>query len=257
MLDRKLEIAGLAKSFPGKQGPTVALEDVNLVVGDGEFVSIVGASGCGKSTLLEIVAGFIEPTDGEVLLDGQPIVGPGPDRGFVFQSYSLYPWRNVYDNIAFGLELAGLSKAQVRERVEYYLDVMNLTKFAKSLPSQLSGGMRQRTAIARSLATDPEVLLLDEPLGALDAQTRFVMQDFLLEIWSRTNKTVLMVTHDVEEAVYLSQRIYVLSSHPGRVKREIPVPFAPARDRSLRRDNTFLDLRDEVQSLLFTEIAEV
>jgi NitT/TauT family transport system ATP-binding protein len=257
-VERKLEVAGLTKAFASKKRASViALQDVDLAVGEGEFVCIVGASGCGKSTLLEIIAGFTEPTEGEVLLDGEPIVGPGPDRGFVFQSYSLYPWRNVFDNVAFGLELSGMGKAQVRKKVEYYLDVMNLTKFAKALPSELSGGMRQRTAIARSLATDPEVLLLDEPFGALDAQTKFVMQDFILDVWEQTHKTIVMVTHDVEEAVYLSQRIYAFSSHPGRVKQVVDVPFGLKRDRSLRRDTTFLDLRDEVQALLSAELVEV
>ena len=237
----KLEIENLTKEFPSRHGPTVALSNVDLTVGEGELVTIVGASGCGKSTLLEIIAGFTEPTSGQVLLDGEPIVGPGPDRGLVFQSYSLYPWRTVHDNVAFGLELGGMSRVQVEDRVGYYLDVMNLTKFAGALPSQLSGGMRQRTAIARSLATDPEVLLLDEPFGALDAQTRFVMQDFLLHIWEETHKTILLVTHDVEEAIYLSQRIYAFSSHPGRVKRELSVGLGTDRDRSIRRDSLFLD----------------
>ena len=255
-IERKLEISNLTKVFPGKRGDTVALSEVDLVIEEGELICIVGASGCGKSTLLEIVAGFTEPTDGDVLLDGEPIVGPGPDRGFVFQSYSLYPWRTVSQNIAFGLELSGMTKAETKSRVDYYLEVMNLTKFANAMPSELSGGMRQRCAIARSLATDPEVLLLDEPFGALDAQTRFVMQDFLLEIWEQTHKTILMVTHDVEEAIYLSQRIYAFSSHPGRVKRELVIPFGPDRERSIRRDPRFLDLRDEVQSLLLTELVE-
>ena len=255
-MNAKLEIDGLTKEFPSKGGATVALSDVDLTVGKGELVTIVGASGCGKSTLLEIIAGFTEPTSGQVLLDGERIDGPGPDRGFVFQSYSLFPWRNVHDNVAFGLEMGGMSKDEVEDRMGYYLDVMDLTKFAGALPSQLSGGMRQRTAIARSLATDPEVLLLDEPFGALNAQTRFVMQDFLLHIWEETHKTILLVTHDVEEAIYLSQRIYAFSSNPGRVKREVSVGLGSERDRSIRRDSMFLDLRDEVQSLLLTELAE-
>jgi len=253
----RLEVRGLRKAFRSRNGPTFALDGVDLVVEPGEFVCIVGASGSGKSTLLSVVAGLTEPTSGEVLLDGTLVDGPGPDRGLVFQNYSLYPWRTVADNIAFGLEVAGMKGGDIESRVRRYLDVMQLTQWRDARPSQLSGGMRQRVAIARSLATEPEVLLLDEPFGALDAHTRSLMQDFLLGVWRQTGTTVLMVTHDVEEALYLAQRIYVLSSHPGRVKREIVVPFGADRPRSIRRNETFLDLRDEVQGLLLAEAAEV
>lgn len=253
-----LEVRGLTKSFPGGRGEdaTVALEGIDLQVARGELVCLVGASGCGKSTLLSIVAGLTEPTEGEALLDGFPIAGPSPDRGLVFQGYSLFPWRTVSENVAFGLELSGWSKAERRERVDYLLEVMRLTKWADSRPSQLSGGMRQRVAIARSLAPQPEVLLLDEPFGALDAHTRMTMQEFLLEIWRETGTTILMVTHDVEEALFLSERIYVLSSHPGRVKREITLPFGDNRSQQLRRQTDFLDLRDDIHELLFAEIAD-
>ena len=182
---------------------------------------------------------------------------PGPDRGLVFQNYSLYPWRTVAGNIAFGLELAGMGKKEIEERVGHYLDVMQLSKWSAARPSQLSGGMRQRVAIARSLATEPEVLLLDEPFGALDAQTKSIMQDFLLSVWKQTGTTILMVTHDVEEAIFLSQRIYALSSHPGRNKREIVVPFGEDRQHNIRRDARFLDLREEIQGLLLAEAVEV
>jgi NitT/TauT family transport system ATP-binding protein len=255
-MNGRLEVKDLTKTFPAKRGDdTVALEGIDLTVGAGEFVCIVGASGCGKSTLLSIIAGLLEPTSGVVLLDGEPVEGPGPDRGLVFQNYSLYPWRNVSENIAFGLELAGIDKHEIERRVTRYLEVMNLTKWAKARPSQLSGGMRQRVAIARSLATEPEVLLLDEPFGALDAQTKALMQEFLLSVWRETDTTVLMVTHDVEEALFLAQRVYVLSSHPGRVKREIVVPFDAQRGPEVRRSEPFLDLRDEVRSLLMAEAA--
>src|SRR5690606_12277998 len=197
----------------------------------------------GKSTLLNIIAGLTEPTTGEALLDGAPIVGPGPDRGLVFQSYSLYPWRSVASNVAFGLELAGVSRVDTRRRVDELLEVMRLTKWRDARPSQLSGGMRQRVAIARSLATQPAMLLLDEPFGALDAHTRMMMQEFLLSLWRQTGTTILMVTHDVEEALFLSQRVYVLSSHPGRVKEELTLPFGDERTPELRRDPEFLDLR--------------
>ncbi len=252
-----LEVRSVTKCFKGRAGAVTALENVNLRAELGEFVCIVGASGGGKSTLLSIIAGLTDASDGEVLLDGEPIDGPGPDRGLVFQNYSLYPWRNVAQNIAFGLELAGISRQDIDRRVEYYLDVMDLTKWAHVRPTQLSGGMRQRVAIARSLATEPEVLLLDEPFGALDAHTKSLMQDFLLDVWRRTGTTVLMVTHDVEEAIFLAQRIYVLSSHPGRVKQEITVPFGPDRDQTIRRAERFLDLRDEIKALLLAEVAEV
>jgi NitT/TauT family transport system ATP-binding protein len=253
-----LEVRGISKQFNGKHGSVLALDDINLHVEAGEFVCLVGASGCGKSTLLSIIAGLQEQTAGEVLLDGEQVEGPGPDRGLVFQNYSLYPWRTVSENIAFGLELAGMDKHEIQRRVERYLEVMKLTQWAKARPSQLSGGMRQRVAIARSLATEPEVLLLDEPFGALDANTRSVMHEFLLDVWRTAGTTVLMVTHDVEEALFLSQRTYVLSSHPGRVKREITVPFsAEERHNAIRRDERFLDLRDEVRGLLLSEVVEV
>ena len=256
--DTALQTRGLTKAFRGRGGEsTVALEDIDLHVDRGEFVCLVGASGCGKSTLLNIIAGLIEPSEGEALLDGLPIGGPSPDRGLVSQGYSLLPWKTVAKNVSFGLELAGWSKAERAERVAYLLGVMRLTKWADARPKALSGGMRQRVAIARSLAPQPEVLLLDEPFGALDAHTRMLMQEFLLDIWRETGTTVLMVTHDVEEALFLAQRIYVLSSHPGRVKREIVLPFGDNRSQQLRRQDDFLDLRDEVHALLFAEVSEV
>ncbi|HWO93383.1 MAG TPA: ABC transporter ATP-binding protein [Dehalococcoidia bacterium] len=256
-MEPKLRISGLTKAFPAKPVSATALEGVDLYAEEGEFVCIVGASGCGKSTLLSIVAGLTEPTMGEVLVDGERILGPGPDRGLVFQGYSLYPWRTVAQNVAFGLELTDLSKEEIRERVRYYLDVMNLTKWADARPSQLSGGMRQRVAIARSLVTEPEILLLDEPFGALDAQTRSSMQTFLRDLWIKTGTTILLVTHDVEEAIYLGQRVYVFASHPGRVKREIVVPFPIERGAAIRRDPQFLDLREEIYALLAPEGVEV
>ena len=253
----RLELRDVSKVFRARRGDTVALEGINLTVEPGEFVCIVGASGCGKSTLLSIVAGLIEPTTGSVTLDGEEIDGPGPDRGLVFQSYSLYPWRSVSQNIALGLELEGVNRDQIRRRVDHYLDVMKLHKWADARPSQLSGGMRQRVAIARSLVTEPEVLLLDEPFGALDAHTKSLMQEYLLSVWRETGTTVLMVTHDVEEAIFLGQRIYALSSHPGRVKREIDVPFGADRSPGIRREERFLDLRDEIRGLLLAEAVEV
>ncbi|MEX2374135.1 MAG: ABC transporter ATP-binding protein [Dehalococcoidia bacterium] len=253
-----LDIRGVSKRFPGAKGAeTVAIDDVSLHVGRGELVCLVGASGSGKSTLLSIVAGLTEPTSGEALLEGLPVAGPSPDRGLVFQGYSLFPWRTVAENVAFGLEIAGMPKRERDARVAELLEVMGLSKWASSRPSQLSGGMRQRVAIARSLAPRPEVLLLDEPFGALDAHTRTLMQEFLLQLWRETGLTILMVTHDVEEALYLAQRIYVLSSHPGRVKRELTMPFGADRPFEVRRTPEFLDLRDELQQMLRREVSDM
>ena len=253
----RLEVRALSKSFVTGKTTTLAIDSIDLHVEPGELVCIVGASGCGKSTLLSIVAGLTEPSAGEAMLDGWPIIGPGPDRGLVFQSYSLFPLRSVASNVAFGLEIAGFDKQAIKQRVDELLAVMNLTRWADARPSQLSGGMRQRVAIARSLATQPQVLLLDEPFGALDANTRALMQEFLLSIWRQTGTTILMVTHDVEEALFLAQRIYVLSSHPCRVKREIALPFGIDREPQIRRDPQFLDLREEVQRRLLEEVVEV
>jgi NitT/TauT family transport system ATP-binding protein len=250
-------VVGVDKSFPGRRGrePVVALESVDLHVDAGELVCIVGASGCGKSTLLNIVGGLDTATAGEVRIDGDLVVGPGPDRGMVFQGYSLFPWRTVTENIAFGLECAGWPKDRRRARVDELLGVTSLTDFADLHPGQLSGGMRQRVAIARALAPEPDVLLLDEPFGALDAQTKRSMQDFLLSVQARTGATVLMVTHDVSEAIYLSQRVYVFASRPGRVAEEIDVPFGASRGPSVLRDPRFLDLREEIEDLLHPVIA--
>jgi len=257
-MSSELVTRDLTKAFVGHRGSTtVAIEGIDLHVDAGELVCLVGASGCGKSTLLGIVAGLTEPTSGTVHVGGRRVVGPGPDRGLVFQSYSLFPWRTVAENVAFGLELAGTPKREIADRVGELLEVMQLSKWADARPSQLSGGMRQRVAIARSLATEPEVLLLDEPFGALDAHTKALMQEFLRSIWKRLGTTILMVTHDVEEALFLSQRIYVLASHPGRVKREVEVPFGADRDPTIRRAPQFLDMRDEIQGLLLAELVEV
>ena len=247
----KLVITDLVKEYRTRKRETVlAIDHVNLDVADQELVCLVGSSGCGKSTLLNIVAGLDEATSGTVEVDGEPVVGPGPDRGMVFQTYSLYPWRTVEENVAFGLECLRLRRSERRERVHELLGIVGLTKFADHTPDQLSGGMRQRVAIARALATEPDVLLLDEPFGALDAQTRRAMQDFLLTVWRRTRSTVLFVTHDIPEAIYLGSRVVVLASHPGRVVADIDVPFGAGHDIGITRDPRFLDLRDEIEDLL-------
>ncbi len=248
----KLVVDDVTKVFAGRKQTTTALEHVDLHVDQGELVCLLGASGCGKSTLLSIVAGLETATEGMVTVDGDRVVGPGADRGMVFQAYSLFPWKSVARNIAFGLETAGWPKARRQERVDELLGIMGLTTFADALPKELSGGMRQRVAIARALAPEPDMLLLDEPFGALDAETKRHMQDFLLSLWHRTGTTILMVTHDIEEAIYLSQRIYVLAARPGRVAAEIAIPFGGARGPNTKRDPRFLDLRDELADLLAT-----
>jgi len=250
LVDEKLVVSGVSKVFPDRKSPVVALDGVDMHVDAGELVCLLGASGCGKSTLLSIIGGLETATTGEVLVEDELVVGPGADRGMVFQAYSLFPWLNVARNIEFGLEVAKWPKARRKERVDELLGIMGLTEFAGTLPSALSGGMRQRVAIARALAPEPDMLLLDEPFGALDAETKRHMQDFLLTIWQRTRTTILMVTHDVEEAIYLSQRIYVMAARPGRMAAEILVPFGTSRGPTVKRDPRFLDLRDELGDLL-------
>jgi NitT/TauT family transport system ATP-binding protein len=248
----KLVVRGIGKVFRKRRSEVVALDGVDLHVGTGELVCLLGASGCGKSTLLSIIGGLEEATSGIALVDGDRVVGPGPDRGMVFQAYSLFPWATVAKNIDFGLKMSGWSKARRDERVTELLGIMSLTEFADALPKELSGGMRQRVAIARALAPEPDVLLLDEPFGALDALTKRQMQDFLLTVWQRTGSTILMVTHDVEEAVYLSNRIYVMAARPGRIADEIHVPFAAPRGPLTKHDPRFPDLVDELADLLAT-----
>ena len=248
----KLDVRGLVKTFPARRrSPAVeALAGVDLHVEQGELVSLVGTSGCGKSTLLRIVAGLEQPDAGEALVDGERVLGPGPDRGMIFQAYSLFPWLDVAGNIAFGLKLAGVPKARRADRIEELLGVMGLTEHADRLPRELSGGMRQRVAIARALAPEPDLLLLDEPFGALDAQTRLAMHEFLRVVHERTEATILLVTHDVDEAVYLSRRVYVMHSNPGRIVDEVVVPFEHGLGPAVKRRPRFLDLRDEIHESL-------
>jgi NitT/TauT family transport system ATP-binding protein len=239
----KLEVRNLFKAFPSQGKQLMALQNINLHVYPGEFVCIVGASGCGKSTLLNIIAGLTPPSSGQVLVDGESVPGPGADRGMVFQHFSLFPWLTVADNIGFGLQLRRIPQKEVQQRINYYLDVVNLTQFARSYPKQLSGGMKQRVAIARALANEPEVLLMDEPFGALDAQTKEQMQQFVLELWEKTRITVLTITHDVEEAIFLSQRIYVMSARPGQIKEEILVDLPAHRDLEIKLSPEFIEIK--------------
>jgi NitT/TauT family transport system ATP-binding protein len=243
-----LALTNVGKSF----GAKVALHEVSLSVDVGQFVCVVGASGSGKSTLLSIVAGLIPPSAGTVTLADAPVAGPGPERGLVCQSGAVYPWRTVEHNIAFGLELLHLSRAERKARVDWYLAETGLEPFRSALPRQLSGGQRQRVAIARALACEPQVLLLDEPFGALDVQTKEDMQLFLRSVWRDTGTTVLMVTHDVEEAVFLGQRVIVLASDPGRVAADVPVELPDERDLAVKRTAPFLALRARAEDLVRT-----
>lgn len=242
----RLEVRNLFKAFPHQGKQLTVLQDINLCIHPNEFVCLVGASGCGKSTLLNIIAGLTQPSVGQVLVDGEVVPGPGSDRGMVFQGYTLYPWLTVSENIGFGLKLRNLPKAERKRRIDYYLEVIGLTRFARAYPKQLSGGMKQRVAIARALANEPEVLLMDEPFGALDAQTKEQMQQFLISLWEQTHTTILMITHDVEEAVFLSQRIYVMSSHPGRIKEEVQIELPRHRDIEMKLDPEFIRIKRQI-----------
>ena len=242
----KLEVCNVSKVFNAGAKQLRVLDNINLTLSAKEFACLVGTSGCGKSTLLNIVAGLIRPTQGEIRVDGRLVEGPGSDRGMVFQSYTLYPWLTVANNIAFGLKLRRLPKAQQQERVRYYLNVVGLTRFAEAYPKQLSGGMKQRVAIARALAAEPEVLLMDEPFGALDAQTKEQMQQFLRELWHQTHTTVLMITHDVEEAIFLSQRVYVMGTNPGMIQRAIAIELPADRNLEIKLSTQFLEIKREV-----------
>jgi ABC-type nitrate/sulfonate/bicarbonate transport system ATPase subunit len=227
---RHLEKTYASANRNGSVTETHALSDINLDIAAGEFICIIGASGCGKSTLLRIVAGFETLTSGELLVMGKPVSGPGPDRGMVFQDYALFPWLSVAQNIAYGPRQAKRSKDEIATLTERYLDIVGLQKFRTRFPHELSGGMKQRVAIARVLANDPAVILMDEPFGALDAITRAGLQESLLDIWEAARKTILFITHSVDEAVSLADRVIVLSPHPGRVKLELPIALPRPRD---------------------------
>ncbi len=244
-----LKVINLHKEFQRQNETLVVLKDINMTIEQGEFICVVGASGSGKSTLLRQIAGLDAPSSGEVRIDDRAITGPGPDRGMVFQHYTLYPWMTVQENTEFGLKLQGVGKKERREKASYYLSVVGLTNSAKCLPKELSGGMKQRVAIARALTSEPKVLLMDEPFGALDVHTKESMHEFMLDLWERTNITVFMITHDVEEAVFLSNRIYALGSRPGTVRKEIKIDL-PDRTHHIKRHGVFHDYRDELMDLL-------
>ena len=245
-----LDVRGVERRFD----KTLALQATDLAVDENEFITILGPSGCGKSTLLRIVAGLDRPTAGEVQLDGRRIEGPGADRGMVFQSYTLFPWLTVRDNVCFGLRERGLPRAQQIEVAQGFLAQVGLANFADHYPKQLSGGMQQRTALARALANDPRMLLMDEPFGALDHQTRELMQELLLGIWERQRKTVLFVTHDIDEAVFMGSRVVVMSARPGRIKLDRPVPLAHPRHYSVKTTPAFTALKSELTEAVRAEV---
>jgi ABC-type nitrate/sulfonate/bicarbonate transport system ATPase subunit len=237
----KLQVENVSRIFPGVQGglPTQALASIDLAVADNDFITILGPSGCGKSTLLRIVAALDQPSTGRVLLDGQPVVRPGPDRGMVFQSYTLFPWLTVRENICFGLREKGMPEAEQAKIAASYIDKVDLRGFENYYPKMLSGGMQQRTALARALANDPKILLLDEPFGALDNQTRGLMQELLLGIWEMDRKTVLFVTHDIDESIFMANRVVVMSARPGRIKCDTRVELAHPRHYTMKTSPEF------------------
>ena len=238
-----LSISQVSRTFHTEQGTTLALQATDLSIAENDFVTILGPSGCGKSTLLRIVAGLDHPSSGEVLLDGQRIAGPGADRGMVFQSYTLFPWLTVRDNVCFGLRERGLPRVQQIEIAQGFIQKVGLAGFENHYPRQLSGGMQQRTAIARALANGPRMLLMDEPFGALDHQTRELMQELLLGIWEAERKTVLFVTHDIDEAVFMGSRVVVMSARPGRIKLDRTVPLPHPRHYSVKTTPEFMALK--------------
>ncbi len=254
----KISVQNVGKTFPvrGRRQPVTALDGIDFDVAPGEFLVVVGPNGCGKSTLLDLLGGLAEPTSGRILLDGEPVSGPGLDRGIVFQQYALLPWRTAQGNVEFGLEATRVPRRERADRAREYLALVGLTGFEDRHPHELSGGMRQRVAIARSLAYDPDVLLMDEPFAALDAQTRESLQDELVRIWQRTGRTIVFITHGVDEAVHLGQRVAVLTSRPGRIKEVVPIELGDrSADADPRSTPAFAHHRHLIWSLLRDEVS--
>jgi NitT/TauT family transport system ATP-binding protein len=250
-----LNTVNVRLEFPRAKGGTVlALDEVSFGVDRNEFTVIVGPSGCGKSSLLYLIAGLHEPTSGSILLSGQPVHGPSPDRGMVFQSFTLFPWLTVRQNVAFGLRQKAMPEAEVAQIVERYLRDVGLGEFSDAYPKQLSGGMKQRVALARAMANDPRILLMDEPFGSLDSQTRTVMQELLLNIWEQQHKTVLFVTHDIDEAILLGDRVIVMTARPGRIKRDIRISLPRPRQPDIALSQDFLAIKREILDLLHEEV---
>src|SRR5947207_2976108 len=248
-----LEVIGLQKTYQ-KNGQRLEILDVErFAAREGEFITIIGPSGCGKSTLLHIMGGFIPAEAGRIEVYGKEVRGPGPDRGMMFQEFALFPWKTVAGNIAWGLEVQGRSRATIEETVGRYLDMTGLADFRNHYPAELSGGMKQRAALARVLAFDPKVLLMDEPFGALDAQTRELMQEELTRVWERTRKTIVFVTHDIEEAVYLGDRVVVLSARPGRIREEVRIDLPRPRELEIKKSMQCHEYRNHVWDLIRSE----
>jgi NitT/TauT family transport system ATP-binding protein len=248
-----IEVRNFSLSYDSIEGPVQAVTDTQIHVMPGEFVSIVGPSGCGKSTLLNAVAGFLKPTTGIVTVDGEKVNGPSAERGMVFQQYSLFPWKTVRENVEFGLKMRGMPRSQRERAARTLLGLAGLEAFEKHYPEKLSGGMKQRVGIVRALATGPKVLLLDEPFGALDAQTRVIMQQILTNMWQRLKISVLFVTHDIDEAIFLSDRVYCMTARPGSIKAEIPIPLERPRQQAMMMSSEFLALRRGLMSLIREE----
>lgn len=253
----KVSIQGIEKKYNTRKGEVVALNGVNFDIKENEFICVIGPSGCGKSTLLNIIAGLLEPTAGQILVDGKPIQGTGTDRGVVFQQYALFPWLTVKKNVEFGLKLKGLSKDECDSIAMKYLKMVELEKFADSYPKELSGGMKQRVAIARAYAMNPEVLLMDEPFGALDAQTRTQLQTELLKAWQEENKTCFFVTHDIEEAIVLATRVVIMSARPGRIKEVVDIDIPYPRDQETKMSERFIELKSHIWGQVYQEYLEV
>ncbi len=254
----RLQVDKVSLRYKKPDGGTfTALEEVSFEVPDQQFAVLVGPSGCGKSSLLYLTAGLAEPTSGEIYVGGQQVQGPGADRGMVFQSYTLFPWLTVRQNVEFGLKRRGVPAARRKEIVDYYVNEVGLAGFADNYAKQLSGGMMQRVAIARALANDPQILLMDEPFGALDSQTRLQMQQLLLRVWGNSKKTVLFVTHDIDEAILLGDRVYVMGAKPGRIKQILDVPIERPRSLDMVMERSFIDMKRQIFGLLHDDLEEV
>ena len=249
-----LDVSQVSKTFPGINGGTLALQATDLTVVENDFITILGPSGCGKSTLLRMVAGLDTPTTGRITLDGKTVSGPGPDRGMVFQSYTLFPWLTVLQNVCFGLREKGLPLAEQQAIARQFLAKVGLKDFGNHFPKQLSGGMQQRTALARALANNPRILLMDEPFGALDHQTRELMQELLAGIWEAERKTVLFVTHDIDEAIFMGSRVVVMSARPGRIKCDLAVPIEHPRHYSVKTTPVFSELKARLTEEIRVEV---
>ena len=253
MADAAVEIRGVWKEFTAREQHVVALQDIDLSIARNEFAAILGPSGCGKSTLLNMVAGFDRPSGGQVLVNGAPVEAPDPRRAVVFQEAALFPWYTVWDNVSFGPRTMGVPAAQYRPKVETYLDQVGLRGFERHYPAELSGGMKQRVGIARVLIMEPEVLLMDEPFGSLDAQTRSVMQELLLSVWERHHQAVLFITHDIEEALLIADSVSVMTARPGRIKKRLVVDLPRPRSLEVTTSPVFNELKREVLALIREE----